>query len=76
MATMVPGLTLVSVYSSSSVFFALVVRGKGRGLGLFTGTVRAVSLLSERKSERVCPRPRLGLEAASLIWELGKERFR
>lgn len=69
---MVPELTLVSIYSSSSVFFTLVVRGKGRGLGILTGTVRAVSL----QSERVCTGPCLGLEAASLIWELGKERFR
>lgn len=76
MATMVPGLTLVSIYSCSSVFSALVVRGKGRGLGILTGTIRAVSLLRERKSERVYIGPRLGLGAASLIWELGKERFR
>lgn len=46
------------------------------GLGILTGTVRAVSLLSERKSERVCTGPCLGLGAASLIWELGKDRFR
>lgn len=39
MATMVSGLTLVSIYSSSFVFSALVVRRKGRGLGILTGTI-------------------------------------
>lgn len=76
MATMVPGLTSVSIYSSSFVFSALVVRRKGRGLGILTGTIRAVSLLGERESERVYTEPCLGLGAASLIWELGKEKFR